>query len=928
MSMLLEKANASIEYDHKSFWIDGERVFLNSAAINYFRMPQQEWRDILVKAKLAGINCIDVYFAWNYHEPQEGQWDFDGDKDCELFLQLCKQLGLWVIARPGPFICAEWDFGGLPWWLTQKQNIKYREKNEPFLHYVDLYFDKIIPIISRNQITAGGPVILVQVENEYAHHASDEEGKEYLDYLRDGMQKRGINVPFISCVGGVEHAIETANFWSNAQNHYNHLVKKQPDTPKIVTEFWTGWFEHWGGASANHKTPALYEKKIMDVIRTGFTGLNHFMFFGGTNFGDWGGRTVGASDIFMVTSYDYNAPINEFGTLTPKYFSAKRLGYWVNALEQFITEACDTEADVVSSIPCTVRVKQWKEQKLLFVEHEQEERTTIHLALENEPDLQVTVEPGQIMPVLINYQLTPEIKMTYNSWVGGFEKIDDLDTLLIYAESGQRSVLRLEGDEQWTYDGGLPVLYTIENEGKTITFDFCHFHTPQVLEVCCGNRSLRIIVLDQPMMDRTWWLHENGNKQLVIGADSIVEQEDGTFALGFRSTRSKVKVFGQLSTVSNDQSWTLNAKEKCMEKTFLMTLQAPALPDLSNWQWAQEELSSTDDAVKYEEPVGFAEQGQGFGYLIYSTEIVSDSNRTTTVVLSELQDPVRVYVNGKETALIRNMFSAAVEIPLKQGKNVLQFFVQHMGRYNFSHFLGESKGINGKVYLDGHVEDIRQGWMSSDHEVIHLDKTCRVDKSAVLKKSVYLKDTFDHVLLTGVIGENLQVNGKRVNIGPYRYWYKYHCIDLSSYMKPGENIIEMNYFTSPVQTLNLIYCSSSKPLNDWSIQRLTSEKKREWLELNHLSDEPYPRWFRCAFQMPVLSPKVKTALKIRMTGMGKGTIWLNGYNLGRYWQIGPQEDYKIPLAWLEEHNELLLFDEEGRNPAQIELLWEDAIYLP
>lgn len=146
---------SELTYDARSFFLNGERVFLNSATIHYFRMPKEEWREVLLKAKLAGMNCIDTYFAWNVHEPEEGQWSFEGDNDCGEFLDLCAELGMWVIARPGPFICAEWDFGGFPYWLSTKDGVKFRENNETYLHYVNLYFDRIVPIIRERQLSAG-----------------------------------------------------------------------------------------------------------------------------------------------------------------------------------------------------------------------------------------------------------------------------------------------------------------------------------------------------------------------------------------------------------------------------------------------------------------------------------------------------------------------------------------------------------------------------------------------------------------------------------------------------------------------------------------------------------------------------------------------------------------------------------------------------
>lgn len=373
----------TIHYDHKSFIINGDRVFLNSAAIHYFRMPKQEWREVLLKAKLAGMNCIDTYFAWNIHEAEEGNFYFEEDADCGQFLDLCAQLGLWVIARPGPFICAEWDFGGFPWWLSTKDGIEYRIDNEIYLKYVFRYFDQLLPIIAKRQITNGGSVILVQVENEYGYLAESERGKNYMAKLRDGILSRNIDVPLITCVGGAEDTIECANYWSGAKQHYERLAEKQPHTPKIVTEFWTGWFEHWGGMAALQKTPLLYEKRILETIAAGFDGINHYMFFGGTNFGSYGGRTVGSSDIFMITSYDYDAPLNEYGRITEKYYVAKKLSQFTSALSSFLLHAHAGDASCLQAtggLKLSV-LEQEDGQRLIFAESVQDERNAYHLTV-------------------------------------------------------------------------------------------------------------------------------------------------------------------------------------------------------------------------------------------------------------------------------------------------------------------------------------------------------------------------------------------------------------------------------------------------------------------------------------------------------------------------------------------------------------------
>lgn len=159
----------SIWYDDRSFFLDDRRIWLCSGSVHYFRVPHELWRDRLLKAKRAGLNCVQTYVAWNFHELQEGQWDFEGDRDVRSFIVQAGELGLYVILRPGPYICAEWDFGGFPSWLAAKGGIAYRTANASYMHYFDKYLGQLLPRLADLQVTQGGNIVLIQNENEYPY---------------------------------------------------------------------------------------------------------------------------------------------------------------------------------------------------------------------------------------------------------------------------------------------------------------------------------------------------------------------------------------------------------------------------------------------------------------------------------------------------------------------------------------------------------------------------------------------------------------------------------------------------------------------------------------------------------------------------------------------------------------------------------------
>lgn len=878
-----------IKYDSKSFFINGKRVFLNSAAIHYFRMPKEEWREILVKAKLAGINCIDTYFAWNVHEPNEGEWNFEGDADCGAFLDLCTELGLWVFARPGPFICAEWDFGGFPWWLSQKTGVKFREYNDMYLKYVDLYFDCIMEVIRRRQITQGGSVILVQVENEYGYLADDETGRAYLCHLRDGLIRRGIDVPLITCVGGVEGAIEGANFWSGADNQYANLVQKQPDTPKVVTEFWGGWFEHWGGPAATQKTPQLYEKRMFEAVQAGFEGISHYMFFGGTNFAGYGGRTVGSSDIFMVTSYDYDAPLNEYGRTTPKYFAAKRFTYFIYAIEPFLLESEPFDpGGIKASQGIKVRGRRLQDQRLLFVESAKEERETFHVTLEEGRTLPVTVNPGEIVPVLDRFRILGGVSLTCNTYIACNESIDGIHTLIMHAKNGQRSMVELNAEEEILYSDEQPLLYTISADNRTVSFDFYHFTEPQAVQLSVGGKPLRLIILNTSEMDKTWRI---GEGQWISGCYDLNVGSNGDIS---------------------------GCMENAMDRGFA-EFEVLQLPVLDDWKSKTLDLGAVQ-GVATALPKDFSSFSQPFGYLLYSCQIESEADRSTVLILPKLQDTARIYMNGTEIRLIREVGSASIEVDLRKGNNKLQILVQNMGRLNFSPYLGEPKGLFDTGYLNGSVLDLRRGWKFGE-ETVHLDQVTKLDGQPALSRT-FRVEGYNRAILVGAVSAPLIINGKEVPTEGYQNWFAHKTVDISEYIRQGDNVMEMPFYKAPINRLQLLSYHASDSIGEWSMAGLVDGMPAS----GSIAGTRSPAWHRCEFDKPALPETVHVKLKLRLTGLSKGTIWLNGINLGRYWQIGPQEDYKVPMSWLKDTNEIVLFDEEGRSPEKVKLLFDDQSY--
>ncbi len=311
------------------FCKDGKPIKLISGAVHYFRNLPETWPDIFEKLRAMGCNCVETYCAWNMHEPKPGTFDFTGRLDIVRFIKEAEKAGLMVIVRPGPYICAEWEFGGLPWWIQREEGLEIRCRNEVYIRYFDRYLDELLGRVRPLLCTNGGPVILLQCENEYGYYGDD---REYLSYLRDGYRRRGIDVPLFTSDGGsedslldgtVEGCLPTLNFGSRVEENFKVHDQLFPDCPKVCMEMWDGWFDAWGDEKHHTTDPQVYAGVVRDMLKKG--SLNIYMFIGGTNFGFTSGANHGEKFTPDVTSYDYDALLTECGDVTEKYKAVREV---------------------------------------------------------------------------------------------------------------------------------------------------------------------------------------------------------------------------------------------------------------------------------------------------------------------------------------------------------------------------------------------------------------------------------------------------------------------------------------------------------------------------------------------------------------------------------------------------------------------------
>ena len=309
--------------NEENFLMDGKPVKIISGEMHYPRVPREHWQDRFQRMKAMGMNTVCTYLFWNVHEPEPGKWNFSGNLDFVEFIKEAQKAGLWVIVRPGPYVCAEWEFGGFPGWLLKDEDLKVRSQDPRFLEPAMAYLHKVCSMLEPLQITKGGPVIMAQVENEYGSYGSD---KDYVKKHLEVIQKElpGV-VPFTSDGpndwmiknGTLPGIVPAMNFGGGAKGAFANLEKHKGKTPRINGEFWVGWFDHWGKPKNGGSTEG-FNRDLKWMLENNVSP-NLFMVHGGTSFGFMNGANWEGAYTPDVTNYDYGAPISENGTLTDRY---------------------------------------------------------------------------------------------------------------------------------------------------------------------------------------------------------------------------------------------------------------------------------------------------------------------------------------------------------------------------------------------------------------------------------------------------------------------------------------------------------------------------------------------------------------------------------------------------------------------------------
>jgi len=981
-------AKPYIDFDGKGFLLKGKRCFLVSAGMEYARVPHELWRDRLQRLQRAGFNCIETYTFWNFHEPQEGQFDFSGDHDLEAFLRLVGEMGMYAIVRVGPYYCAEWDNGGYPLWLRFKPGVRVREDGRKFLVYVDRFFDRLLPIVCRQQIRFGGPVILVQLENEHNLGWGTVMPNGYFRHLSEKALSKGLEVPYF--VSGLHHASDPAGearvggedglggrrvAGEGGSGDPATLDDPGRPNPWFSTECWSVWYNGYGSGAGDS---AVYARRTWKIIAHGGGGYNYYMAHGGSNFG----FTNNDED---AASYDYGAAVGQAGDLRPVYFAFKRAAWFARSFEGVLADAVDGTArwkGLVQDTAVRVTARHGGAGDVLFLDNPGSK--TVRVDVHGVP---VVLAPGEILPVVHHFRVGPSMILEWApvrvmGIVGGGMTGGGL------TGGGLTKTLVVEGEE------GSEARMEFLIAGKLRELRARVAAAPQEFFFLAGGESLRVLVVDRRMADRSWFVD---SKYVVCGAEYIGEVRVKDSVVSVIAEMHQRAVSGgaaDIGIAAEDSLWLYGPSGKARILRAETRKVAPVVADtvalLSHWQQrsaAGAALPDFDDGgwLVSERPLQMGGDGDRTADAWYRARVRIDSGGEYSLQVRG-GDRVSAFVDGKFAAA-GSLHEGALPLSLTAGEHLLALFTAHDGRDKLAGFMGsmdavDPKGLYGAVKLEqGATAPGRlTGWrfLRATGPLPDTVRDLPMSGAGVLSGTGILPET--GVLPgTGVLSGTGDLAGKEAGWRDYtidadafggkegfgwfrvqlpqppaganncvldfrstdenavvflngRRWMRHEGWNLPFRMELGrldtmsrplvltvfiENYSNEGGIDRPVQ---VHYFAGSKEITGWRMRGGVGEPDSitDWTRLT-AGAPGAPVYYRAEFRVGRYAERGEHPIwRVHVDGLGHGSVWVNGHNLGRYPEKIAAPGLYIPECWLRDGvNELVLFDEDGRRPDSV-----------
>jgi beta-galactosidase len=923
-------AQGAIHWKDGYFYIDGKPVLIRSGSIHYARVPREMWRDRIWRLKMMGLNCVQTYVFWNASEPKEGQWDLTDNLDLDAWLSLAQEMGMYALVRVGPYACAEWEEGGYPAWLSIKAGMIQREMG-PCLPFSDPHMDKIEAIVAKHQVSRGGNVVMMQVENEHSRGWGTDVDDPYLKHLDDQARANGIDIPIFN--SGLHHSQDPAG----------EVPFPSSPSPWYSTEFWTGWINHYGDMNAGMLSEKI--RGTWKIIAFGGSGYNYYMAHGGTNFGYSG------SGELPGVSYDYSAPVGEAGQLRNFYFYARRAAYFAQTFTPVLAASHDdpslAKADQ-SELRITTRTSP-NGGSIVFVDHFQRKAGAAPVAA-IAPDAAAyhvpRADPNRVIEARLQVgnltlphrgklqvgALEPRTIVVNLPWTdnASFESIctnvlfrqtiGSTDTWVCYGPAG---------------DSGEVTLARKTASGSPSQFDFTYPAGDAVTEIKLDSgdgHQATLLVMNTELTNRTWFVAD----KLYVGPSFVLE--DG--GIEFPPEGGKATIYSAAGKSVISQA----------------AAPAPAVPALADWSWRD---AAPERSANFSTAGWLSSQGpqpmetyDGFQnwYGWYRTVLHRDKAGPISLHFTGRSGAIAAFMNGRPGTLERldaNAGDNCLAILVKASARPKTTYHGPVGKRNARGVWG---GVStetaatpfavtwkkwGKPHRDADIAEIaKPGFDDSSWQP--LDPVASSQPLKVTRGNSWFRGDFtlsasqtDSILQAPTFGPAktiLYLNGQPVEESEQ---------DVSSILVSGKNTVVVEVQSRLGDSGNLVMSLwHNSPLSHamWYFQPGLDDlhetaiigRVTNWDDF--LSHEPWqggestsaqqPTFWKCSFNYHKPAGW-QQSIGLLTTGLKAGHVWLNGHNLGPSPQPYPMY---MPECWIRDgQNSLVIFDMEGSKPGEVQL---------
>lgn len=943
-------AKPFIDFDGRGFLVNGHRTFLASGGIEFSRVPRALWRDRLQRFQRAGMNTVEIYLFWNYHEPTEGKFDFSGNKDLDAFLKLVKQMGMYAIVRVGPYVCAEWDGGGYPVWLRFKPGVRVREDNPQFLEAVDRYFDKVLPIVAENQINRGGSVVLVQLENEHPKGWGREMPNGYFRHLRDKALLQGIEVPYF--FSGLHHGSDPAG-----DQPWNSIGRINP---WFSTEFWPGWYNLYGALKPDQQL--RFDRGTWKILAYGGNGYNYYMLHGGTNFDYWNNQED-------ASSYDYGAAVGQAGDLRPLYYRFKRAAWFARSFQSVLEDSENATDDFKSAATNTavrVTARRSPSGTILFLDNPGREPLQTQVkdttAAAAPAGATLTLAPGEILPVVREYKLLPEVTLQWapTRILGVFPQ-GETTTLVAYGPAGSPAELRFAVPTGTVVRKGKEALVAAAADLLTLKAKIPANVPSEYVFATPSGKRIRVLLVTDTLADRTWFVESKTANYLVCGPSYVRDSqvENGRLHLvtekpwGDRAA-SSAAVYGP-----GEKALMLRRAPSADSKGY-------APPKLNVWETqsaADPALSAFDDQkwlVSADDPLPMGADGDISAYAWYRAALTAPQAGDYSLTFTHAADALLPFLDGKPVST--EVTGSPVTLNLSAGTHTLAVFTSHAGRDKLFGYIGplegkDAKGLSGPVALrqrEGTAREIAV-WQTLPVTGEPRDappafnasgwKDYAIAGNAFLKGRgfAWFQTTLPPMLEGGIQGQILRFEGvddnatiylNGIQIATHTGWENSFEVPLGIAWRSGQPnrlavLVENNDGPGGImKPVSLARYRYDLPVLRWRLHGGPGDPLTGagWNLLGKTATTEAPSFYRTTFAAPAsaeIGPH--PILRVSLKGMSRGSVWLNGHNLGRYPEKVPVDGIYLPECWINKgKNSLVVFDETGKRPDAVTLRIETA----